>query len=86
MSEISAASELKPNQIQEPNPSDPDIEIDTIKEHLPRDVEDLSTNDEPKIERVKTRGAEEEKPKPSKIKELWGKLGLDIGTVLMMFK
>ena len=29
---------------------------------------------------------EEEQPKPSKFKELWGKLGLDIGTVMMMFK
>ncbi|RDW94776.1 hypothetical protein BP5796_00539 [Coleophoma crateriformis] len=28
----------------------------------------------------------EEKPQPSKLKTLWGKLGLDPGTVMMMFK
>lgn len=31
--------------------------------------------------------ADEEKPKkPSKLKEIWSKIGLDIGTVMMMFK
>lgn len=30
--------------------------------------------------------AEEKNEKPSKFKEIWGKLGLDIGTVMMMFK
>jgi len=29
---------------------------------------------------------EKKKKKPSKLKVLWGKLGLDLGTVLMMFK
>ncbi|KAK0128695.1 hypothetical protein ONS95_000651, partial [Cadophora gregata] len=29
---------------------------------------------------------EEKKKQPSKVKELWGKLGLDMGTVMMMFK
>jgi hypothetical protein len=28
----------------------------------------------------------EEPPKPSKFQEIWGKIGLDMGTVLMMFK
>jgi hypothetical protein len=26
------------------------------------------------------------KQKPSKIKEIWGKIGLDVGTLMMMFK
>jgi hypothetical protein len=29
---------------------------------------------------------EEEEKKPSKLKEIWGKIGLDVGTVMMMFK
>jgi hypothetical protein len=28
----------------------------------------------------------EEEKKPSKLKEMWGKLGLDMGTAMMMFK
>lgn len=38
-----------------------------------------------KAEKVTT-GVKDEKKKPSKLKELWGNLGLDLGTVLMMFK
>lgn len=29
---------------------------------------------------------DEEKPKESKLKKIWAKLGLDLGTVMMMFK
>ena len=39
-----------------------------------------------KAEKVSTGDKETEKKKPSKVKELWGKLGLDMGTVMMMFK
>jgi hypothetical protein len=39
-----------------------------------------------KVEKIETVKIEEEKPKPSRIKELWGKIGLDVGTLLMMFK
>lgn len=39
-----------------------------------------------KVEKVQTAKKEEEKPKPSKLKELWAKIGLDMGTALMMFK
>ncbi len=28
----------------------------------------------------------EEEKKPSKLKEMWGRLGLDMGTAMMMFK
>jgi hypothetical protein len=40
-------------------------------------------NDESKDAEVAERT---ETPKPSKLKALWGKLGLDFGTVVMMFK
>jgi hypothetical protein len=29
---------------------------------------------------------EEEKPRPSKLKRIWAKLDLDLGTLMMMFK
>ena len=35
-------------------------------------------------EKVQT--GKKEEPKPSKLKQTWGKLGLDLGTCLMMFK
>ena len=37
----------------------------------------------PSEEREKQR---EEEKKPSKLKKMWGKLGLDMGTAMMMFK
>ena len=37
-------------------------------------------------EKVRTAKKPEEEPKPSKLKEFWGKLGLDPGTLMMMFK
>lgn len=39
-----------------------------------------------KVESGEVVEEEEEIPKPSKLKELWAKLGLDPGTLLMMFK
>ncbi len=48
---------------------------------------DLLRSPEPsKPAKVQTGGKDADKPKPSKFKELLGKLGLDLGTVLMMFK
>jgi hypothetical protein len=47
---------------------------------------ETSSNHGAKAEKVQTGQEEEEEKKPSKSKELWGKLGLDMGTVLMMFK
>lgn len=50
-------------------------------------VADESSSHGAKTENVAAReNAEEEKKKPSKLKEMWGKLGLDIGTLMMMFK
>jgi hypothetical protein len=55
-----------------------------------KDVEDdhtePTTSNGSKVEKVRTAKTEEEKPKPSKFNELWGKFGLDIGTLMMMFK
>lgn len=65
---------------REHDPEDDDIEA--VKE---KHTEPASPNGS-KVEKVETAKKEEEKPKPSKFKELWGKIGLDAGTLLMMFK
>lgn len=44
-------------------------------------MEDLATRSSTKAE-----GEVKGEKKPSRIKRLWGKLELDVGTVLMMFK
>jgi hypothetical protein len=53
-------------------------------------TEKVSSSHGSKAENVQTgqKGddAKEEKPSPSKFKQMFGKLGLDMGTVMMMFK
>jgi hypothetical protein len=44
----------------------------------------LSSSNGSKAE--KRHDGEEKVKKPSKAKQIWGKIGLDIGTVMMMFK
>jgi hypothetical protein len=57
----------------------------TEMENRPRNEVEAGNgeNDESKDAEVAERT---ETPKPSKLKALWGKLGLDFGTVVMMFK
>jgi hypothetical protein len=45
----------------------------------------VSSSSGSKADKVQT-GKKEENPKPSKFKGIWGKVGLDVGTCLMMFK
>lgn len=48
---------------------------------------ELLGNHQPKDENVKNGNLGAEMPKkPSKLKAAWGKIGLDMGTALMMFK
>jgi hypothetical protein len=52
-------------------------------------VEEEASNQRSNAERAGSRANEErqaEEKKPSKLQEMWGKLGLDMGTVMMMFK
>lgn len=50
-------------------------------------VADESSVHDSKTENVAAgESAGEEKKKSSKLKEMWGKLGLDVGTLMMMFK
>jgi hypothetical protein len=60
-----------------------DPEDDEVKDVEEKHTEPTSTNGS-KVEKVET--STKEKPKPSKLKELWGKIGLDTRTLLMMFK
>lgn len=51
--------------------------------------EDVLGNGDAKPVGKETKDAKEEEKspkKPSKLKVLWGKVGLDVGTVMMMFK
>ena len=86
----SALPEMKPNEEsgrEKPSNSDQEIETATTKEGRPRNTENLSSSHESNTESPEAAGGTEEgKSKPSKVKELWSKLGLDIGTALMMFK
>lgn len=50
------------------------------------DGPDLSSSNGSKGQTDKVEEKPEEKPKPSKAKEIWGKIGLDAGTLVMMFK
>ena len=62
-----------------------DPEDDEVKDVEEKYAEPTGSNGS-KVKKVETSKKEEEKPKPSKLKELWGNIGLDTGTVLMMFK
>ena len=59
--------------------------VDTNGKDLEEKHPESTRSNGSKVENVQT-AAEEEKPKPSKVKEILGKLDLDIGTVIMMFK
>ena len=69
-------------------PQDQEIEASPVKDD-DRKVEEEVSNQGSNTERAQSRENEEKKDdekKPSKLKEMWGKLGLDMGTVMMMFK
>jgi hypothetical protein len=66
------------------NPKDGDEE-QTIGKEGGEKAAALSSSSGSKADKVQT-GKKEENPKPSKFKEMWGKVGLDVGTSLMMFK
>jgi hypothetical protein len=73
-----------PNVTEHRKPRDPETEGSTEK-NSDENIGEASSNHGSKVERVQN-GEEKEEKKPSKWKEIWGKLGLDMGTVLMMFK
>jgi hypothetical protein len=66
------------------NPKDGDKE-QTIRKEGDEKAAALPSSSGSKANKVQT-GKKEEKPKPSKFKEMWEKAGLDVGTCLMMFK
>ena len=68
---------------QEPATSEQES-ANTIDENVEDKHEEPTSSGGSRAEEAQT--AKEEEPKPSKVKELWGKLGLDLITVLMMFK
>lgn len=65
-------------------PRDPETGGSTAQSGDER-IAETSSNHGPKAEKAET-GPKEEEKKASKLKKAWAKLGLDMGTVLMMFK
>ena len=78
-----------PEMTEQRKPRDNVSEGSTSKDAIEK-KEEASSHHGSKAEKV-GRGqsgqkVEEKKPEQSKLKVLWGKLGLDMATVLMMFK
>jgi hypothetical protein len=79
---------LEPDVTEQRKARDPEVGGSTAND------ENNKIEDEPSVhgsnpEKVQSRGKEEkivEEKKPSKLHEMFGKLGLDMGTALMMFK
>jgi len=83
---MSQSSDAKPNRSDKPADLNEDIETGTMNDG-PENLDKISNRDGSQAEKVQSGSKSvEEKPKPSKIKAAWGNLGLDMGTVLMMFK
>ena len=72
---------VEPGMTEHRNPRDHEIEAPTVKEGDEK-IEKQSSNHGSNAENVRS-GEKEEKKKEE---EMWGKLGLDMGTVMMMFK
>ena len=79
------AAEVEPELTDNRKERTQDPEDDEVKDVEEEHAGPTSSNAS-KVEKVETGKKEEKKPKPSKLKELWGKIGLDTGTLLMMFK
>lgn len=86
---MSAAVEDKPELIGSRRAPAVDAEQDA-GEDAANDVRDhpteASSSADPKGKNVNIGTEGEEKPKPSKLKRIWKKIDLDLGTLLMMFK
>ncbi|OBT57952.1 hypothetical protein VE04_03041 [Pseudogymnoascus sp. 24MN13] len=83
---MSASVEDRPEPVDNREPPAEDAEKDT--EDAQNDVGDkpaeASKSKDAKAEKDGTK--DEEEPKPSKLKRIWAKIDLDIGTLMMMFK
>lgn len=77
---MSAAVGDEPELIDSRNVRAVDTERDTGG-----DAETSNSNG-PKGKQVEMGTKDEEKPRPSKLKRIWAKLDLDLGTLMMMFK
>lgn len=66
------------------------VDAEQDGEDVVNDVRDrpteASSSQGPKGKNVNIGTEGEEKPKPSKIKRIWERIDLDLGTLLMMFK
>jgi hypothetical protein len=80
---------VEPDMTEHRKPRDRETESPTVKEGDEK-IDELPSNHGSNAENVRSGEKEEkqavEEEKPSKVKEMWGRLGLDMGTVMMMFK
>ncbi len=77
---MSTAVEDEPELIDSRRVSAEDAEKGVEEDAGPSNSNDL------KAKNVDMGRKDEEKPKPSKLKRIWAKLDLDLGTLMMMFK
>jgi hypothetical protein len=67
-------------------PRDPEIEHSPVKDVNGKVEEEVQGSNTERVQSAKIVVKKDDEKKPSKIKEMWGKLELDMGTVMMMFK
>ncbi|KAH8790225.1 hypothetical protein BGZ57DRAFT_57541 [Hyaloscypha finlandica] len=67
-------------------PRDPEIEHSPVKGVNGKVEEEVQGSNTERVQSSKIVVKKDDEKKPSKIKEMWGKLELDMGTVMMMFK
>ena len=82
---MAETAEVEPESTDIRKERESELEDKDIKETEEKRTEPASSPGL-KPEKVQTAKEEQKVPKPSKFKELWGKIGLDIGTFMMMIK
>ena len=76
-----AGASTEPDVTENRKPRDPEIEHSPVKDVNGKAEEEVQGSNTERVQSAKI-----VVKKPSKIKEMWGKLELDMGTVMMMFK
>lgn len=81
-----AGASTEPDVTENRKPRDPEIEHSPVKDVNGKVEEEVQGSNTERVQSAKIVVKKDDEKKPSKIKEMWGKLELDMGTVMMMFK
>lgn len=79
---------IEPDMTENRKPRDHEIGSSTAKDgngNVEGEAGDQGSSTE-RVESGPSEAKQGDEKKPSKLKEMWGKLGLDMGTIMMMFK